>query len=144
MIIKRPENEHVESALNGFHDTLLELRQEVSELRRSGKQTDILDLRLMEVEPLIKMARATYEDRDVDKVAQALQRIVDEMLIVKQGDPFQRIQALIAETYQLLREGNQALAAKNWEEMQALYSQLPKDLQKTVYRACMDIQAKVR
>jgi len=143
MIIKRPENEKIESALVGFHEKFIELRGEVSELRRMGKETGILDLRLMEVEPLIKMAKATYEDKDVGKVGQAVQRIVDEINLVKTGDPFQQIQALITDTYQLLRQGNKALAAKNWPRIQELYSVIPKDLQKTVYRACFDLREKV-
>ncbi|MFH1133623.1 MAG: hypothetical protein V1735_03970 [Nanoarchaeota archaeon] len=143
MIIKRQPIEEIDNKLNALRDQFMELRQEVSELRRMGKDTSILDVKLFEVEPLIKMARVTYEDHDIRRVAESISGIQKEVGIVKDGDPFERITKLIESAYEALRQGKKADAKAVYDNIQALYRELPKELQKTVYRACLDLHQKV-
>jgi hypothetical protein len=143
MIVKRPVNEDIENKLNSYKDTFLELKQEISEIRREGKDTSIIELLVYEVEPLIKMARATYEDRDIVKVGAKLDEIRNEMTVAKEGEPFVKMQALIQKAFAFLRDDKRDEAAKLWAEIQGIYTTLPKDLQKTVYKACLELHKRV-
>ncbi|MBU0979333.1 MAG: hypothetical protein KJ709_00875 [Nanoarchaeota archaeon] len=138
--MKRPTDEKIEDKLVEYRDALQDLKLEISEIRRDGYDTSILDLKVVEVEPQIKMARVTYEKKDIEKVQEKLDGIKKEMKTTKEGDPFKRIMDLIEQCFDDLRNDKKGDAISKWKDIQEIYRILPKDLQRTVFRACLELR----
>ncbi|MBD3164379.1 hypothetical protein GF323_04210 [Candidatus Woesearchaeota archaeon] len=143
MNITQKKDPKKEQEIDAIKDDYLELEQTVSELRRKGKPTQIAEVMLLEVPAKIKMARTTEEDRDIFRVKKAMEDIRKEVDEINQGSEFDHINTLIREAFENLRKDEKGKAVKEYAEIMELYKLLGKDLQNTVYSACIELRKRL-
>lgn len=125
--------------LQKLRDRYAELQQEMSDIRKTGRDTFFAELRSLEFAPAIRMAQTTYEQSDILKIKSLISVIEREIKEAKEGNEFANVYNLIVEINDLMREGNFKEAKKSYLDLRKSYSLLPKEEQRTVYAACEDI-----
>ncbi|HIH38743.1 hypothetical protein J4460_05625 [Candidatus Woesearchaeota archaeon] len=143
MIIKRKEVQEIEDELGGLQDEFTDLMQQVSEVRKKGKDTRIAEMKALEFAPTLKMAKVTYDKDDIERVKRVIKRVKDELEEVREGSDMDNTYALIQEAYEHLRNGDVAHALTAYTNITRLYPRLTPDQKRMVYSACIDIQEKI-
>jgi len=75
MLIKEKIDEEKEKKLDILKDDYVETQTAVSELRKSGKDTTMAELLLLDMPAKIEMARKSYEQHDIDRA----RKVIDEI-----------------------------------------------------------------
>lgn len=143
VVVTIPKNETTEELLDSLSEHFLELKEEISELRKQGLDTKMIDLMLIDVNPKIKMARATYEPKDIDSVKKSLAMIRNEIDTVKTGTDFDAALASIQDAYDFIREGKYAEAQRIYSKLRDVYKKLPEEMRRIVYLASLDIHKRI-
>jgi len=143
VVIQRKDDEEIENLLQSLDEELQELKAKMSSLRKKGKNTEIAELLTLDFAPKLKMARVTYESEDIENVKNLLQDIMDELRESEEGSDFNHAIDLIKEAYEYIRNDKLKEASAVYSAITKIYTNLPKDLKKTVYLACLDIKKKI-
>ncbi|HII71487.1 TPA: hypothetical protein HA265_01905 [Candidatus Woesearchaeota archaeon] len=144
VVLKLPKDEKKEELLDSFMDHLNELKEEASGLRKTGYDTKMVDIMMVDVPSYVKLARATYLQSDIDKVKSQLAQIRHELDLVKTGNDFDEALERIKETYELLRNGKKKDAAAKYRQLTKIYKNLPEDLRKTLYKASFELHSQLQ
>ncbi len=143
VLVKREENDSIESEISSFEDKLNELKQKLSELTKLGKDTMIARIKITDIAPSIKMARLTYDEKDRERVKASLEDLEKELEIADKGSDFDNALKLIKGAYEDIRNGDRNSAIKKYDELTQRYKVLSGDLKHMVYIACLDIHGKI-
>lgn len=143
VVLEIPKDEKTEELLNSLAEHLAELKEEASEIRKEGLDTSMVDIMMMDVLPKIKMARTTYDDKDIDSVKRSLAQIRHEIDLVKEGTRFDDALENIQRAYDHIRHDKCGEATKIYDELRKLYPKLPEDERKIVYKAALDIHRRI-
>jgi hypothetical protein len=143
VLVPIPKDEKIDDVLDSLAEHLTELKEETSELRKSGMDTKMVDLMMMDVLPKIKLARTTYEPKDIDSVKKSLAMIRNEIDSVKSGTDFDAALESIQHAYDYIREGKYAEAQQIYSKLRDVYKKLPEEMRKIVYVASLDIHKKI-
>jgi hypothetical protein len=144
VIVEIPKDEKTEDMLDSFIEHFKELKDEVSEIRKQGLDTSLVDLMMMDFLPKVKLARATYEDKDIDQLKRQLAQIRHEIDIIKSGTEFDEALQKIKDAYDKIRAEKYADAHQLYAEIQKIYNNLPEDSRRVVYKAALDIRQKIQ
>jgi predicted nuclease with TOPRIM domain len=82
------QNEAMEDKLSELNDKFTELRNRMSELRKHGKDTEIAEIKFLDVIPLFKMARATYEKDEIEAIELLYDGLKAEIDLSERGTDF--------------------------------------------------------
>ena len=82
------KDDKIEELLDSLAEHLAELKEEASGIRKQGVDTTMADLRIIDALPKIKLARATYEQKDIDAIKNVLAQIKHEIDEAKTGTEF--------------------------------------------------------
>lgn len=137
--IVMPKDLKTEDVLDSMKEHLEELKSEASELRKMGKDTVMADMLFADVLPKIKLARATYDQKDVDAVKSVMAKIRHELDIAKEGTEFDYVLERIQKACDYLREGKRSEARECYNDLKKVYGTLPEDLKKIVYSISLEI-----
>jgi hypothetical protein len=140
MLVKEKIDEKKERDIEKLKDDFVELQGTVSELRKRGKDTNIVDLMLYDIPTKITMAKATHEDKEIEDARRMIGRAKKEMNDVTGVSDFDRITQLIQEAFEHLRKDEKKQATENYSEIMAIYKVLTHELKKTVYSACNELK----
>jgi dephospho-CoA kinase len=143
VIVEIPKDEKTDEILDSLTEHLTELKSETSELRKKGLDTKMIELMMIDVLPKIRLARTTYEQKDVDSVKKSLAMIRDEIDSVQVGTDFDAALESIQNAYEFIREGNYPEALKIYLKLRDVYKKLPEEMRKIVYVASLDIHKKI-
>ncbi len=143
VVVNRPDDEKVEAELQSLADEFQELKARMSDLRKNGKDTRIAELMALDFTPRLRMAKVTYESKDINKIKQLLQDITTELKEAEEGSEFDHAMELIREAYEYIREGKLMEASVAYSAIVRLYKKMPGDLKRTLYLAGLDIKAKL-
>ena len=143
VIMQLPKNEKKEEMLDSFLEHLNELKAEVSEIRKAGYDTTMVDLMMIDVPSYVKLARVTYEPGDFDRIKKGLAEIRHELDLVKTGTEFEDALEKLHLTFDLYREGKIKEARQKYKELTTVYKSLPEDLRKTLFKASFEIHKKL-
>lgn len=143
VLVKMPVNEALENELSSYEEKGAELKQKMSELTKEGKDTSIMRIKFADLSPAIRMARATYDEKDVAKVRSIVEDLEKELEIAEHGSDFDNALALIKSAYEDIREGRRAEAAKKYSQITEYYKRLSGELKRAVYVACLDIHKRL-
>ena len=143
VVIKRPVDEKLEDELESLDEKFQELKTKISYLRKKGKDTTIAEVFLPDFAPKLRMARATYEKEDTQKLKDMIQDLQDEIKEAEEGSDFDHALALVKDAYESLRNGKQKEASIAYSTVVKKYKDLPRDLKKTIYVACLDIKKRL-
>jgi hypothetical protein len=144
VLIEIPKDEKIEDMLDALVEHLEELKQETSEIRKQGIDTTMVDLMMMDVLPKVKLARATYEQKDVDAVKKMLAQIRHEIDLAKTGTEFDDALKKIQDAYDKIREEKYADAQQIYLELREVYTKLSGEMRRIVYKASLDIHNRIR
>jgi uncharacterized protein YjgD (DUF1641 family) len=144
VVVKRKVNEKYEERLSNLKDRFQELKEEVSELRKKGFNTEIVEVLLYDFAPRIKMAKVTYDEFDIERINNLFKNIEEELEIVKNGSDFTNVLKGIEEAYEMLRTDKYSEASKKYHEIIEKYKKLPQDQKRFVYVPSMDLWKKIR
>lgn len=131
--LKIPVDEKVEELLESLQDHMAEMKEEITELRRGGQDTSIIDILIMDVIPKIKFARATGDERDIASVKKLLGRIRYEIDQVKDGTEFDEVLNKIESACEKIRQEKYHDALKDYARIQELYGKLDPELKRVIY-----------
>ncbi|MBW2997821.1 hypothetical protein KY349_05770 [Candidatus Woesearchaeota archaeon] len=142
--IEIPRDEKLDDMIDSLEDHLKEMKDEVSELRRQGIDTTIVDMMMMDILPKVRMAKITNDQQDVDAVKRLLARMHNEVDELKTGTEFDEALKKIQSAYDSIRGGKYRDAWERYTELRGLYKKLPEDLRRIVYVASLDIHQKLQ
>ena len=131
VVVQRPVDESVENELQALDDKFQELKSELGDVRRKGRDTGLAEILTIDFAPKLKMAKATYDRKDIDELKQILDDIKKEIDLVNNGSDFEHVDEMIKEAMIL------------YPKITKIYKELPKDLQRTIYRACLDLNNRI-
>ncbi len=143
VVVSRPANDKIDGDLQSLEEKFLELRARASELRRKGKDTMTVEIMEHDFAPKVRMAKATYEQEDIDKVRMVLDELAKELDEIDKGSPFSHAIEMIKDAYEYLRHENINEAITAYNAIQRIYTNLPEDMKRPIYKACLDINKKI-
>ncbi len=143
MLIKEKPDDKKEAELDKLKDEYLEVQQSVSDLRKSGKDTSIADIMLLEIPAKIRLARSMYEQEDIESVKRTIEKIRKEITDIVNGSEFDHINELLKEAFDHVRKDEKRQAIEKYEEIMKLYRLLTSDLKKTVFSACIELRKRI-
>jgi len=143
VVVTRPVDESIENELQALDDEFQELKTKLSDVRKKGRDTSLAEILTIDFTPKLKMAKATYDRKDIDELRHILDDIKKEIDLADNGSDFEHIDEMIKEAYQFLREGKIKEAKILYPKITKIYKLLDKDLQRTVYSACLDLNDRI-
>jgi hypothetical protein len=143
VVIEIPKDEKTEELLDSLVEHLAELKSELGEVRRQGMDASMVELLMMDFMPKVKLARTTYEQKDIDAVKKALAQIRHEIDLVKAGTDFDAALDKIQAAYDNIRAGKLSEARDIYIELRGVYSKLSGELRRIVYTASIDIHKRL-
>lgn len=143
VVIQRPVDDKLEDELESLDEKFQELKAKLSYLRKKGKDTTMVELLIPDFAPKLRMARATYEKEDVQKLKELIQDLKDELKEAEEGSDFDHALALVKDAYESLRNDKRKEASIAYSTVVKKYKDLPKELKKTLYIACLDIKKRL-
>jgi hypothetical protein len=144
VVITVPKDEKSDELLNSLVEHLQELKEEASEVRKQGTDLSIVDLLFMDFMPKVKLARATYEEKDIDAVKKALAQIRHEIDLAKTGNEFDAALQKIENAYEHIRNGRFAEAREIYVELTRVYKKMDGEMRQVLYKAALDIHSKLK
>jgi dephospho-CoA kinase len=141
--IEIPKDEKTEELLDSLAEHLTELKEEASQIRKQGMDTTMLDLIMIDVPSKIRMARMTYEDKDVNEVKRSLGQIRHELDLIKTGTDFDDALQKIQTAYDKIREGDYQGATELYTKLRDVYKTLPEETRRIVFAASLDIHRRI-
>ncbi|MBR9699502.1 hypothetical protein GOV09_03550 [Candidatus Woesearchaeota archaeon] len=139
----RIKKEEIEEKIDELKDKFQELQQSVSVLRKEGKDTAIAELMVLDIPSKIKTASLTQEEHDIKRAKHLLKDIKNEIDDLSKGSDFDRINVLIKECFEHLRNNEKKPAKDNYHEIMQRYRLLPKELKQTVFSACKGLRERL-
>jgi hypothetical protein len=136
-------NPKKDKILEGYLDKLTALKKRLSKLRKGAYDTQFIEPFILNVAPKVKMAKATYEDVDMDKVKDDVNWIENQIEIIEQNRDFPQIYQKVQEIYDLLRVGDNSQATILYLELRNDYKSLDGKSKETIYVACLDIHERL-
>ncbi len=143
VVINPPVDEKIENELQALDDEFQELKAKISELRKKGKDTTMVELLTLDFSPQVRMTKVTYDKEDLFKVKNILEGIKEEIRKSEQGSRFSQTMQLIKDCYDQLRHERYSEAEKSYSKITEAYRDLPKDLKRSIYVACLDLKNKL-
>lgn len=143
VVIEIQKDEKTEQIIDSLLDHFKELQDEASELRKQGTDTTIIDIIMIDVIPKSKLARTTYEQKDIESLKKSLAQIRHELDLAKSGTEFDAVIQKIQDAYEDIRQGKRADAEQAYKELRETYKKLSGELKNIVYRASLDIHRKL-
>ncbi|MBW2968219.1 hypothetical protein KY362_07070 [Candidatus Woesearchaeota archaeon] len=137
--LELPKDVKIDEMLESFQDHFAELKEEASALRKTGVDTSMADILMVDVMPKIKLARATYEQSDVESVRGMLAKIRHELDVAKDGTDFDFVLEKIQKACECIRQGRYGEASEHYAEVRKLYAKLPEDLKQIVFGISLKI-----
>ncbi len=143
MRIKEKVDEEIEKKIDREKDRYLEVQQEVSELRRKGKPTELMEIKLIDIPAKLKIAQLNKEENDIVQLRRAIDSIKKDVEEEINGSDFDHANVLIQEAFEHLRKDEKKQAVEKYNEMTKLYKFLTQDLKGTVYSACSELRKRL-
>jgi hypothetical protein len=143
VVINRPVNRKIEDKLDNLRDEFAELKTQISEVRKTGKDTSMAEVLTLDFNPKLTMARVTYEKEDIKKLQKLLDDIRKELKEAKEGSIFDHANELIKDAYEKIRDKNYSAANASYNALTKIYKDLPHEQRRVVYVACLDIKKKI-
>ncbi|MBW2972565.1 hypothetical protein KY359_06015 [Candidatus Woesearchaeota archaeon] len=143
VIIEMPKDEKTEAILDSMVEHLKELKDETSQIRRLGSDTSMVELMMIDLLPKVRLARTTYDQRDIDEVKRSLAQIRHEIDLVKEGTEFDAALKKIQDAYDDIRSGNIKDAVALYQDLRNVYAKLPEDQRRIVFKASLDIHRRI-
>jgi hypothetical protein len=144
MLIKEASDPEKEKQIDKLKDEFLEVQGIVSEMRKKGLDTRVVELILIDLPPKIKIAQITQDDNDIKIVKKTILDLRNDIDEINKGSDFEHLHSLLEEAFECARLGDKEKAAKKYGDLIALYKLLPKDLKNTVYSACIKLNEKLK
>ena len=139
MIVKREVDEKFEENIVKMKEEFEDLKQEMSDIRKAGKNTKIAEVYLLNIMPKLKMALVTYDKFDVKKAREWLDGFRAEIEYAKKGDPFEKDLQKIHEAYEHIFKKEKKEAVKLYNALKKSYNNYPNELKRLIYNSCLDI-----
>jgi hypothetical protein len=143
LLINVPKNLDSEEKLRLYKENYLKLSNALNDLEKDYNVSGIR-ARLLEFEPLVKLVRIKYEKEVINRIERLLVESFDELQELCEGNDFDKTLKLINFCYNELNKKNYKKAIKLYEELNLYYKNLSKELQKLIYKACLDINEKIK
>ena len=143
VVVEIPKDEKTDEMLDALAEHLNELKEETGEIRKQGMDTSMVELMMMDVMPKIKMAKVTYEQKDIDNVKKSLAQIRHEIDLVKSGTDFDDALKKIQDAYEDIRHDKCEEARQIYKDLRGVYPKLPEDQRRIVYKASLDIHRRI-
>ncbi len=143
VVIELPKDEKMDELLDLMAEHLTELKEEASDIRKQGIDTSMVDILMIDVLPKIKMAKVTYEKKDVDEVKKLLAQIRHEIDLLKSGTEFDDALKRIQQAYDDIRHDKCDEAREIYNDLRGVYTKLPEDQRRIVYKAALDIHQRI-
>ncbi|MFC1741733.1 hypothetical protein ACFL3V_04320 [Nanoarchaeota archaeon] len=144
VVIEIPKDEKKEELLDSLVEHLEEIKEEAAEARRQGMDTAMADLLVHDFMPKVKLARVTYDKRDIAALKKQLSQIRHELDISKQGTEFDSALMRIQTAYDKIREEDYGEARKIYNGLRNVYVGLSGEMRRTIYKASLDLHRKLR
>lgn len=141
--IALPVDEKIDAELQELDDKFQEIKAQMSEIRKKGKDTSIAETLALDFLPKLRMAKVTYEREDVIKIQQLLKDIQAELKEAQEGSLFKQITEKLEDAYESLRQGKPDEANSLYTDIISHYKELPKDMQRLVYSACAELRKRL-
>ncbi len=142
-VITRPIDEKKEEELQLLDEEFQDIKSRMSELRKLGKDTTIAELLALDFIPKFRMAKATYEKEDINKIKRLLDDINNELKEAEEGSEFSHVLELVKEAHEFIRQGKAHDALGVYSAIVAKYKKLPADMKRAVYTAALGIPKKI-
>lgn len=143
LLINVPKNIDSEEKLKLYKENYLKLKEILSELESQGHDVSYLKTNILDFEPLTKMARLKYDKAIIGKIEKLLLDSFEELKEVVDGNDFENALRLISSCYSDINKKNYKKVVKSYKELNFHYKNLPKEFQKLIYKACLDINEKI-
>lgn len=136
--------EELEKKLDKINDRLGEIREETSNLRKSGYNTHILDIKMINVGPKLRMLKATKSYEDHEKLKSILKDLWNEIEHIKKEDFFAFTLGLLNQLSIDLNKDDHESSIISYSRLREAYRELPEDLRKLIHPTCMDMFERVK
>jgi hypothetical protein len=143
MLIKQQVDKEKEKIVDKLKDDYLDLQQEVSELRRNGKGTEIVEVMLLEIPAKIKTATINLEDNDINIAKKSIEDIRKETNEIKNGSDFEHMKEMLENAFEDLRKDEKNKAFEKYNDIMKIYPLLTKAMKQTVFSACMELRKRL-
>jgi hypothetical protein len=141
--IEKPVDEKIEEELQTLDDEFQELKSSMSYIRKQGKDTANVEILCLDFAPRLRMARVTYEKKDIDALRGLLLEIRQELKESDEGSIFSHCIEQIKEAYEKIRSGDKAGAAQLYSQVVQMYKDLPDDMRRSLYIACLELKKRI-
>jgi len=139
MIVKRAVDESFEDEIHKLKERFDELKGELSEIRKKGKDTKLAEVYLFNVHPKLKMALATYSPVDLEKAKTWIDYFQEEIENAKKGEDYVHDIDLIHKAYEHIYRKEKHDAILVYDQLRTHYSKYPEEQRRLIYMACLDI-----
>jgi len=143
VVIQREINDTIENEIEKLNETFLDLKNRASEVRKQGKDTFMLDITMIDFLPKLKMAKNTYDKKDLLVAKKIIENIKKELEIIEKGSNFDHIKELISDAFEKIRHEKFKEAKLIYRAIIKIYKILSKDEQKVFYKACFEIKSRL-
>ncbi|RMF55797.1 hypothetical protein D6745_01105 [Candidatus Woesearchaeota archaeon] len=144
VVIKIPKDDEIEAELQELKDQFKEIKEEMSALRKMGKEIPEAENLALTFQPRMKIASVTYDRRDITKLKELLIEIRVELNAAKRGSDFDHILSAIREAYEFIRQKKFSEAKEKYKYIMEKYKEIDSDSRSLVYEACVDIHHKLK
>ena len=139
MIVKREVDEKFEEKIAKMKERFEDLKQEMSDIRKAGKNTKFAEVYVLNIMPKLKMALNTYDKSDMEKAKKWLDEYKKEIEAAKKGDAFEHDLGRIHDAYAHIYKKKKKEAVKIYNSLRKSYKKYTAELRRLVYHACLDM-----
>jgi len=142
-MIEMPIDEELDKDLQSYEERFNDIKMQLSDLRKAGKDTFFADTKMLNFVSLVKLARVTYDPSDVAKVKRLIDDVVHEIEIAKHGEPIAQALLLISQANEKISKDDISGAKADYNVLSSVYRTLPPEEKNLIVEACGVIREKL-
>jgi len=144
VVVENPINEQMQKELDGYEDEFKETLGKITDMRKEGKDTKLVEIMVLAVQPKIKMVRVTWESNDMSSLKSSIDDLKAEIKSIEEGIPFDTLLAIVHDIYVALFDKKLKDATKSYNELISLYKKIKDpDMKKMVYPVCVGLHKRI-
>lgn len=123
-----------------LEDEVVEIKSDLSQLRRKGFETDLIDIYMVNLMPKIRMAKSTLLDEDIKKSENEIEYVKLEIKKLKEKELPVHVVWAVSEANEALVKEDFNLAKEKYEFIKKFYDNAEDStLKRLIHPACIKI-----
>lgn len=143
VVITVPVNDELEKQLVRCQEKFNDLKVEASDVRKNGRDTFFFDTKMLDFPSLMKLAYATWDPVDVERVKHLITDLKHELELAKDGEPFEHALHLLSECTLACGRDDLPKARALYTMLSDIYRHLSKEERLLIMDACVALRARL-